>query len=82
MAKPTDIWFHLENETSCYVILTNMDKISDIPKKVIKRGAYLCKINSKPKHKMCYVMYTPVQNVEKTLTVGQVIVSRCWTISV
>jgi hypothetical protein len=77
----TDIWFHLEHEPSCYVILTNNDKISDVPKQVIKRGAYLCKINSKSKDKMCYVMYSSVKNIEKTSIIGRVIVSRYWTIS-
>jgi predicted ribosome quality control (RQC) complex YloA/Tae2 family protein len=81
-AKQTDIWFHLENEPSCHVILTNDDKINDIPKQVIKKGAYFCKINSKSKQKVCNVMYSPVQNVEKTNIIGRVIVSRYWTISV
>jgi len=81
-AKQTDIWFHLENEPSCHVILTNDDKVNDIPKQVIKKGAYFCKVNSKSKQKVCTIMYSPVQNVEKTNIIGRVIVSRYWTISV
>jgi predicted ribosome quality control (RQC) complex YloA/Tae2 family protein len=81
-SNKTDIWFHVENETSCYVILTNVDKINTIPKKVIKKGAYLCKINSKSKYEYCSIMYTPVENVEKTNIIGNVIVSRYWTITV
>jgi predicted ribosome quality control (RQC) complex YloA/Tae2 family protein len=78
----TDIWFHVENGTSCYVILKNNDKISDVPKQVIKKGAYLCKMNSKSKNKYCSIMYTPVENVEKTNVIGTVLVCRYWTISV
>ena len=81
-SKDTDIWFHLEDQSSCYVILTNEYKISDIPKQVIKKGAYFCKIYSNPKQKICNVMYSPIKNVEKTNIVGRVIVSRYWTISV
>ena len=81
-AKPTDIWFHLEHVPSCHVILSNNDKVNDIPKQVIKKGAYFCKINSKSNQKVCNVMYSPVQNVEKTSIIGKVIVSRYWTISV
>jgi len=69
----TDIWFHIYNESSCHVILKNEEKISNIPKKVIKRCAYLCKINSKAKYKQkCDVIYTPISNVIKTEIIGQV----------
>ncbi len=81
-AIPSDIWFHLEHEPSCHVILSNNNKVTDIPIQVIKKGAYFCKINSKSKHKVCNIMYSPVQNVEKTNIIGKVIVSRYWTISV
>ena len=46
-SSQSDIWFHVENESSCHVILKNANKLHDIPIQVIKRGAYLCKINSK-----------------------------------
>jgi predicted ribosome quality control (RQC) complex YloA/Tae2 family protein len=45
----TDIWFHIYEEPSCHVILKNTDKMREIPKQVMKRCAYLCKINSKSK---------------------------------
>lgn len=53
----TDIWFHIEHEPSCHVILKNTLKIRDIPKVVIKRCAYLCKINSKAKTQKKLTLY-------------------------
>lgn len=79
----TDIWFHVEGEPSCHVILKNSDNIRDIPKQVIKHGAYLCKINSKAaKSNKTTIMYSPLKNVEKTAIMGQVLVSSYKTVSV
>lgn len=73
----TDIWFHVENEPSCHVILKNTGKTHDIPKQVIKRCAYLCKINSKAKtQKKSTVIYTTINNVIKTEIPGQVTVTN------
>jgi predicted ribosome quality control (RQC) complex YloA/Tae2 family protein len=78
----TDIWFHLENEPSCHVVLknTNNYKLHEIPRQVIRRGVYLCKIHSKGKTKKTSIMYTPMKNVEKTNVIGQVSVSNYWSI--
>lgn len=71
----SDIWFHVDGEPSCHVILKNTGKLRDIPKQVIKRCAYLCKINSKAKtQKKCNIIYTKLENVVKTEIVGQVAV--------
>jgi predicted ribosome quality control (RQC) complex YloA/Tae2 family protein len=73
----TDIWFHVENEPSCHVILKNTSKTHVIPKQVIKRCAYLCKINSKAKtQKKSTVIYTTINNVIKTDIPGQVTVTN------
>jgi predicted ribosome quality control (RQC) complex YloA/Tae2 family protein len=73
----TDVWFHVENEPSCHVILQNTSKLHDIPKQVIKRCAYLCKINSKAKtQKKSIVIYTTINNVIKTDIPGQVTVTN------
>jgi predicted ribosome quality control (RQC) complex YloA/Tae2 family protein len=77
----TDIWFHVNDEPSCHVILKNTDKLRDIPKQVIKKGAYLCKINSKAKTKLATIMYTPLMHVTKTDVIGQVIVETFKTLS-
>lgn len=79
----TDIWFHIYEEPSCHVILKNTDKMREIPKQVMKRCAYLCKINSKSKYmKKCDVIYTPISNVIKTEIEGQVAVSSYKKIAV
>lgn len=72
----TDIWFHVNNEPSCHVILKNLNKLNQIPKKVIKRCAYLCKINSKAKReKEKDIIYTEMSKVIKTEEEGKVLVS-------
>jgi len=82
-AMDTDIWFHVNNEPSCHVILKNTKKIKDIPLQVIKRCAYLCKNNSKAKtYKKCDVIYTQIKNVMKTEIIGQVAVSSYKSVSV
>ena len=77
-SNTTDIWFHVEGIPSCHVILKTNEKIRDIPQRVIKRCAYLCKINSKAKtFKVCNIAYTTINNVTNTNIIGQVEVSSC-----
>jgi predicted ribosome quality control (RQC) complex YloA/Tae2 family protein len=77
----TDVWFHVDGEPSCHVILKNEDKLHDIPIQVLKRCAYLCKINSKAKHQQkCSVIYTQIKNVLKTEEIGKVAVNNFKTI--
>jgi predicted ribosome quality control (RQC) complex YloA/Tae2 family protein len=72
-AVETDIWFHGADDSSCHVILKNTIKLRDIPRQVIKRCAYLCKINSQlRKQKKCNIMYTKIENVVCTDIPGQV----------
>ncbi len=79
----TDIWFHVENEPSDHIILKNVANLRDIPRQVIKRCAYLCKINSKSKtQQKCNIMYTIIENVTKTHIVGQVHVEIYKTVAV
>jgi len=79
----TDVWFHIDNEPSCHVILKHEGTVRELPKQVIKRCAYLCKINSKAKTQShATVIYTALQNVEKTDVIGQVHVSNCKMVSV
>ena len=68
---------------SCHVILKNDENLRCVPRQVIKRCAYLCKINSSAKTlSKCDVIYAPVSNVKKTDIVGQVTVTQCKNISV
>lgn len=74
-ASGTDIWFHIDGEPSCHIILKTVFSLRGIPKQVIKRCACLCKMNSKAKtQKKCKVIYTQIQNITKTEVIGQVIV--------
>ena len=82
-ANPTDIWFHVEGMSSCHVILKTDEKIRDIPHQVLKRCAYLCKINSKAKTmNKCNISYTTINNVTKTDIIGQVEIINYKTISI
>ena len=73
-SNSSDIWFHVDGEPSCHVILKNSLKLREIPKQVIKRCAYLCKINSKAKtQKKTTIIYTLIENVTQTNIIGQVI---------
>jgi predicted ribosome quality control (RQC) complex YloA/Tae2 family protein len=68
------IWFHAYDKPSCHIILDTTHKFREIPHKVMKRCAYLCKINS-PKIKSqskCPIMYSYVDNIEPTEIAGQV----------
>jgi predicted ribosome quality control (RQC) complex YloA/Tae2 family protein len=79
----SDVWFHVQGESSCHVILKNSGKLRDIPRQVIKRCAYLCKINSKAKtKKKCNIIYTQLENVVKTEIIGQVAVQSYKSVEV
>jgi len=77
-ANSDDIWFHLNNYPSCHVI-ASIDEI--IKKKnlryIIKKGALLCKANSKYKSdKDISIIYTTIKNVKKTEKIGSVITTN------
>jgi len=77
-SKPDDVWFHIDNQPSCHVVLKNTDevKLRDIPRQVLKRAAYLCKINSAAKtQSKCDVIYAPISAITKTNIVGQVVIN-------
>ena len=74
-----DMWFHIKNDSSCHVIaLMPPDKLT---KKslhtIIKRGALICKQNSRFKSdKNVTIIYTHIENIAKTETVGLVMVNK------
>jgi predicted ribosome quality control (RQC) complex YloA/Tae2 family protein len=83
-SQPNDVWFHICGAPSTHIFLKNDCKLNDIPRQVIKRCAYLCKINtnsakSKPK---CDVIYTTIDNVETTDIPGTVITQNTKMVSV
>ena len=94
-AIETDIWFHIHNEPSCHVILKNVERMHSIPNKVIKRCAYLCKINTKAKAdsraqadsrakrpNKCEIIYAYIANVRTTAVPGQVEIDEYKLVSV
>jgi predicted ribosome quality control (RQC) complex YloA/Tae2 family protein len=71
-AEPCDIWFHLENTSSPYIILEvkNYDIIS---LDIITECAKLCKEKSKEKQSnKVSVIYTTVSNLKKGNNLGSV----------
>ena len=82
-ACESDIWFHVSDSPSCHVILENTIKLNLIPQQVVKRCAYLCKINSSAKSlSKCSIIYTTIVNVQPTMIPGQVVTNNCKTICV
>lgn len=83
-ANSMDIWFHLHKNPSCHIILkTNNKKSNQIPRQVLKRCAYLCKINSKIiQHLPCEIIYTTINNIEKTNIIGEVKINSYKTINI
>ena len=80
-AKSSDIWFHVENNSSSHVILQTDISLNKIPKQVVKRCACLCKSKSSSKSiKNCSIIYTTISNITKGDIVGQVIVNNKKTI--
>jgi predicted ribosome quality control (RQC) complex YloA/Tae2 family protein len=72
-ADPDDWWFHLSDEPSGHCIID-----SDIvDKEMIIFASNLVKEHSKLKNnKKVKIVYTQVKNLQKTKTVGQVIVKK------
>ena len=82
-ASGTDLWFHISEIPSCHVLLKNDEKLRLVPRQVIKRCAYLCKINSAAKTvSNCDVVYATISNVKKTDIIGQVTVTQSKMVSV
>jgi predicted ribosome quality control (RQC) complex YloA/Tae2 family protein len=71
-AETDDIWFHLDNSSSPYVIL-EVKNLDAIPLSIIGECAKLCKNRSKSKDlKNVSVIYTPVCNLKKGDVLGSV----------
>ena len=70
MAKPNDIWLHVDNVPSGHVIISIPDNITkDELRHIIKVGANLCKSTIKNNTKI-KVVYTKVCNINKTNILG------------
>jgi predicted ribosome quality control (RQC) complex YloA/Tae2 family protein len=81
-ASQHDMWFHVDNSPSCHVILTCIHSKS-VPRQVLKRCAYMCKIHSKAKFEpLSQIIYTRVANVQVTEIPGRVVASDCKVIRI
>jgi len=73
--SPYDLWFHAKNVSSCHVVAIIPDDIENNEMKfIIKQGALLCKMNTnklKDLHNV-EIIYSQIQNIEKTRTPGLV----------
>ena len=85
MCEPHDLWFHIKNESSCHVIAL-IASIKDLEKKelkeIIEEGAKLCKENTLKVSalKNVAIDYTFLKNIQKTKTIGSVLVHNVKTI--
>lgn len=71
-SEADDIWFHLDNSSSPYVIL-EVKNLDAIPYSIITECAKLCKNRSRSKDlKNVSVIYTTVSNLKKGDALGSV----------
>ena len=79
-ANPHDIWFHLNNVSSCHVICKIPENIEINKKaqlKIAKQGALICKENSRYyKEKNIEINYTKIIYVTKLETPGAVTIKN------
>jgi predicted ribosome quality control (RQC) complex YloA/Tae2 family protein len=81
--KPTDLWFHLADTSSCHVVAVLPD---DCDRKmrgsILRRGADLCKQHTakSASHRDVAITYTTVANVTKDTIPGRVTVHNGRTI--
>jgi predicted ribosome quality control (RQC) complex YloA/Tae2 family protein len=79
-AKQNDLWFHIENESSCHVIAQLPEEHSWDKKQlrhIVKQGAVLCKAHSRYKSdKNVPIIYTTIQHLTKGDTIGSVIATN------
>lgn len=67
--KPTDLWFHAKDISSCHVVCILPDSISKKELKyIIKMGALLCKQHTNKLKTIRNVefIYTEIRNITKT----------------
>ena len=83
-SSPQDIWFHVEGLPSCHIVAVipeneKLDK--NKMRAIIKQGAVICKKHSKyASYKNLPIIYTKIENVQKTPTLGSVFTTNTKTI--
>jgi len=72
-AKPMDLFFHLSEFPSCYVILETKVEENFLDENILAQCARICLENTKYRNmKGIYVDYTFVYNVKKGSAVGEI----------
>jgi predicted ribosome quality control (RQC) complex YloA/Tae2 family protein len=81
-SKPNDLWFHLENVSSCHVILSLPEGKTrkDISKQTIIHCAMECKKRSKKN--IGNIIFTDVANITKGDVVGSVQTNKVHRITI
>jgi len=83
-SSPQDIWFHVQDLPSCHVVAVIPENEKLDKKKIraiIKQGAVICKKHSKyASHKNLPIIYTKIEDVQKTGTSGSVLTTNIKTI--
>jgi predicted ribosome quality control (RQC) complex YloA/Tae2 family protein len=83
-SNPQDIWFHVQDLPSCHVVAV-MSENEKLDKKkmraIVKQGAVICKKHSKyASHKNLPIIYTKIEDVQKTNIPGSVAATNTKTI--
>lgn len=85
-SQTNDIWFHIDDHSSCHVIASIPDDTNFNKKQllyIIKQGAILCKQHSKYKSQQnVSIIYTYIKNVTMTNIIGSVITENTKTIKI
>ena len=83
-SKSDDIWFHIQNHSSCHVVLVLPEELSINKKqlgKIIIQGACICKQMSRYNSaKNVEIIYTAIKNVTKTGIIGTVSTTNTKTV--
>jgi predicted ribosome quality control (RQC) complex YloA/Tae2 family protein len=85
-SKDNDIWFHVKDFSSCHVVASIPEDVKLTKKDlkyIIKQGALLCKKYSKYSNvKDLAIIYTTINNVQKTDIIGSVLTSNIKNIKI
>jgi len=82
-SQPNNIWFHLIDRPSPYVVLDTSSNINQIPRNVLHRCGILCKMRSSSRSENnCFVHYNYVKMVRKGEFVGEAYIDNGKTLRV
>jgi predicted ribosome quality control (RQC) complex YloA/Tae2 family protein len=74
LSHPDSLWFHLEDISSCHIILEN--KGDKIPKEYIRKIGKMIYLYKKDIPKYTKIIYTCIKNIKLTNEIGTVITTN------